>query len=509
MMEHIDRLLIVGMGRSGMAAALAARRLLPQAVVILSDSKTGVLDAADEADLEKSGVMLEPGRSDEALLEGCGLVIKSPGVPGDSLLIEEARLRGIPVWGEVEFARRFLPNVFVGITGTNGKTTTCELTGHLLREAGYPCRVAGNVGTALSSLAGAASEDEVLVVELSSFQLEDSITLRPDIAVLLNLTEDHMDRHPDMVQYLSSKMRIFTNQQKGDIAVINMDDPNLRGPIPGDGARVWFSRMAGSENEPGPDKPQVFARDGAIYADLAWLDAAAADLRRRLSHAGPAGGREGGGRAAGDSAGASGRNETAGGEVTTQASKSGLVRVVDWSRAALKGEHNLENSLAATAAALALGLSPGQVAAGLKSFPGVKHRLQEVRVIDGVRYINDSKATNVDAALKALTAFEGGIHLILGGSRKGCSFDSLAAAAPEKVREVILIGDAADEIAASFSEHGRDTVVAGRLEDAVNMARANAVPGDVVLMAPACASFDQYKNFEERGEHFISLVNRL
>lgn len=478
-------MLVIGMGRSGVTAALAARRMLSRSEVILCDSEAGVLDAREEATLREAGVKVEPGRSDYGLLDGCSLVIKSPGVPAEIPLLKEARGRGVPVWGEVEFARRFLPNRFVGITGTNGKTTTVELTGHILREAGRPCSVAGNVGTALSSLVGKTSEEEILVVELSSFQLEDSVILRPDIAVLLNLSEDHLDRHADAGQYFSSKRRIFANQRSGDIAVINLDDPNCSaGPIPGKAGRVWFSRSR--QGHPGPGvEPLVFVQDGAICAGLEGLGRLAVK-------------------------GGLGRNELSGGEVSTVAPKGGPVSVLEWSQASLKGEHNLENSLAATAVSLLLGLTPGEVAAGLKSFPGVRHRLQEVRVAGGVRYVNDSKATNVDAAIKALSAFDSGIYLILGGSLKGCSFDRLAEAASSgKVREVILIGEAAAQLAGSFARQGRSVIMAARLDEAVRVAAENAVPGDVVLLAPACASFDQYSNYEERGEHFISLVKGL
>lgn len=475
-------MLIVGMGRSGVSAALAARRMLPATGVILSDSEAVVLHSQDETRLREAGVRVEPGRSDHHLLDGCGLVIKSPGVPGEIPLLEAARNRGIPVWGEVEFAWRFLPNRFVGITGTNGKTTTVELTGHILRSAGLSCRVAGNVGTALSSLVGKIAPEEILVVELSSFQLEDSVSLRPDIAVLLNLSEDHLDRHAGAAQYFSAKRRIFVNQLPGDVAVVNLDDENLSGAsLPGEAGRVWFSRRSQGKPRPGA-VPLVFVRDGVIFADLEGLG--------QLTDPG--------------------RNRPSGGEVSSTDSRGGPVPVLEWSQASLKGDHNLENSLAATAVALLLGLAPEDVAAGLKSFSGVRHRLQEVRVAGGVRYVNDSKATNEDAAIKALTAFDGGIHLILGGSFKGCSFDRLAEAASSgKVREVILIGEAAAQIAACFARRGRSTIMAERLDEAVKEAAAKAAPGDVVLLAPACASYDQYNNYEERGEHFISLVKGL
>lgn len=490
-LDETGRLLIIGMARSGIAAALAARRMLPDTEVILAD-RNHEPKAADEVEmLQSAGVRVELGREDNALLDGCSLVVKSPGVPQESSLLLEAHMRGIPVWGEVEFAWRFLPNIIVGVTGTNGKTTTTELLGHVIGATGRSCRVAGNVGIALSSLVGEVDEDEVLVLELSSFQLEDIIEFRADIAILLNLTEDHLDRHTDLEGYFAAKMRIFENQKPEDISIINLDDGNCRRPAPGHASRVWFSRSAG-DARPGSGEsgePIVFKRKGVIRASLRGLDIASAGLRSRLPRD------------------YSGRIDTPGGEVKKEGASTAIF---EWSDSALRGEHNLDNCLAATAACLSLGLSPEEIATGIISFPGVPHRLQEVGVVDGVTYVNDSKATNVDAALKALTAYHRGIHLILGGRSKGCDFDDLAVAASDpKVSEVILIGEAASDIAASFDLIGGDVLVAGDLEEAVRVARQDAEPGDTVLLSPACASFDQYDNYEQRGEHFVSLVKKI
>ena len=493
--EDIGHLLVVGMARSGIAAAKAARRMLPGVEVVLSDRDPEPKAAAEAAELEASGVRVEPGREDNGLLDGCDLVVKSPGVPQENPLLLEARVRSIPVWGEVEFARQFLPNPIVGVTGTNGKTTTVELIGHIVSESGRPCRVAGNVGIALSSLAGEAGEDELLVVELSSFQLEDIVDFRPDVAVLLNLSEDHLDRHLDLEEYFAAKMRIFENQGPEDVSIINLDDPGCRRSVPGHAARVWFSRRAGDEKRDAGEKaePLVFIRDGVIHANLHGLETASTGLRERW--------RPGSGAP-------SGRNDIPGGEVSKE--PAGSHEILDWQETGLIGEHNLDNCLAATAACLCLGLAPEEVAAGIRSFPGVPHRLQEVREVDGVTYYNDSKATNVDATLKALTAFRRGVHLILGGRSKGCDFDELAreASAP-KVSEVILIGEAANDIAASFDLIGGEVVMAGGLEQALGIASENAEPGDTVLLSPACASFDQYENYERRGEHFVELVNKI
>ena len=514
-LREIGRLLVIGMARSGIAAALAARRSLPEVDVVIAD-REGKPEAAGEVQtLTEAGVRVELGCEDYSLLDGCGLVVKSPGVPGGIPLIEEARQRGIPVWGEIEFAWRFITNFIIGVTGTNGKTTTTELITHILVSAGRPCKTAGNIGTALSTFVGKIDKDELLVLELSSFQLEDTIDFRPDVAVLLNLSEDHLDRHDCAEDYYSSKMNIFVNQQPHDLAVINLDDPACHRPVPVHTGKVWFSRSAGDSRPAAGERmePLVFVRDGMIRANLTGLATAGAGVQARLpraySDSKTGGGLENqpGADARRAHMAAAGRNEPENGEGSREA---GSTAIIAWKDASLKGEHNLENCLAAASVCLCLGLSLGEVAEGLESFPGVPHRLQQVRIVDGVIYVNDSKATNADAAIKALTAFEGGVHLILGGSLKGCTFDRLAEDAPEeKITQLIAIGEAAAEIAASFDQVGRETIMAAGLEEAIDIASASAGPGDVVLLAPACASFDQYDNYEERGEHFISLVNML
>jgi len=509
-LAEIGRLLVLGMGRSGVAAAQAARRMLPEVEVIVTDRDAGPHEFASVESLEAAGIRVEPGREDNTLLDGCGLVVKSPGVPQENTLLLEARMRGIPVWGEIEFASQFLPNIIVGVTGTNGKTTTAELLGHIITASGYPCRVAGNVGLALSSLAGNVNEEELLVVELSSFQLEDSIDFHPDVAILLNLTEDHLDRHTDIEQYFAAKMKVFANQSPEDVSIINLDDPNCRRTVPGHAARVWFSHRAGEDKPDAGEatEPLVFIREGFIRANLKGLEIASAALRARQAWPRAAGAelleefREAGGGEA-----PSGRNAPAHGEVKKE---SGSRVILEWSGINLKGEHNLDNCLAATAACLCLGLQPEEIAAGIMSFPGVPHRLQEVRELNGVTYINDSKATNVDATLKALTAYGGGVHLILGGRSKGCDFGELAEAVmATRVDEVLLIGEAAEDIAASFDAIDGETIFAGDLEEALRLARLNAGPGDTVLFSPACASFDQYDNYEQRGKHFMELVNQM
>jgi UDP-N-acetylmuramoylalanine--D-glutamate ligase len=486
-------ILVLGAARSGIAAAQAARRMLPDTEVSLADRDPQAVSAADRGMLADAGVRLELGRVDAALLDGCSLVVKSPGIPGEIPLIEEAHQRGIPVWGEVEFAWRFLENPLVGVTGTNGKTTTTELIGHILRNAGWPCRVAGNVGMPLSSLIGAAGDDEILVVELSSFQLEDSIELRPDVAVLLNLAEDHLDRHPDLKSYHAAKMMIFSNQQPDDLAVLNLDDPAItRLDVPGRAGRLWFSYRPDRDIPAGAERrPAIFSQGDEIHYDPPALIALSAGIRSKLVRSAPQAGSPTG----------KGRIEGGGGEDSS--------KVINWPDAALKGDHNRENASAAIAVCLSLGVSPEDAARGLMNFPGVPHRLQVVGSVNGVTYVNDSKATNVDAAIKALTAFSGGIYLILGGSLKGCSFDRLAEAAGSKVKQAIVIGEAAAAISESFQRAGREVTDAGDLEEALNVARAGAGPGDVVLLSPACASFDQFQDYVHRGEMFGSLVKEM
>ena len=459
-------LAVLGLGRSGRAAALLARRALPDAAVAAIDAKPEADLGTAPAELRAAGAHLLLG-DEAALPEGVELLVKSPGVPTSSLVVIAALERGVPIWSEVEFAARFLTNRWIAITGTNGKTTTTELTGQILRDAVRPVEVAGNVGRALAGLPGVIAPDAVVVAELSSFQLEHIERFRPDVAVLLNLTEDHIDRHGSYAGYVDAKLRVFENQRPADLALVNLDDPDTAGiaaSLPGRGRRGGFSLGA-------PVVPV-----GAAFAALAGV---------------------------------------ADGTLWLQAGE-GRVELCPVDALALKGDHNVANSLAAAAAAAALGVPAASIAATLQTFPGVAHRLQVVGEVGGVTWVNDSKATNVDAAVKALTAYSGPVHMILGGSLKGASFDPLAAATEGRVKEAILIGAAAAPLREAFER--RRAVVGERatpfvelpdLEAAVAHAAAVAVPGDVVLLSPACASFDHYRNFEHRGEHFAALVAAL
>jgi len=436
--------LVVGLARSGQAVArvLAARGETVRAV------DSGRPEGAEG--LTKVGVEVVLDTDGIAQLEGTRTVVKSPGVPREAAAIATALERGIEVVGELELAWRALPNRFVAVTGTNGKTTTVELLGHLYRGAGEPVAVAGNVGTALSELVGAVDPEATVVCECSSFQLEDASLFAPECAVFLNLAPDHLDRHGELDAYLATKLRIFANQGNDDVAVYNADDPALAGTdLGGCARRVAFCTGAD------PDCEVSFA-EGTIFYDGEPLLAA-----RELS---------------------------------------------------LVGEHNVINAMAAAAAALSMGLGREAVREGLRSFAGVPHRLEPIAELRGVRYVNDSKATNVASASVGIRAFPGGVHAILGGSEKGEPFAPLVEPIVERCAACYLIGETADRLAAELEPvtvADVPLVHCADLEDAVHRAGAAAEPGGVVLLSPACASFDAFADYEARGERFRELVGEL
>jgi len=402
------------------------------------------------AGLEGYGVEVFLDTDGLAQLEGTRTVVKSPGVPREAPVIAAALERGIEVTGELELAWRALPNRFLAVTGTNGKTTTVELLGHLYRGAGEPVAVAGNVGTALSELIGEVEPDATVVCECSSFQLEDTSHFAPECAVFLNLAPDHLDRHADLESYLAAKLRIFANQGNDDLAVYNADDPFTQGiDLGGCARRVAFCHGAGPDCE-------VALAEGTIFYD---------------------------------------------GKPLLEAAELGLF-----------GEHNVANAMAAAAAALSMGIDRDAVREGLRSFAGVPHRLEPVAEIDGVRFVNDSKATNVASATVGLRAFEGGVHAILGGSEKDEPFAPLLDPVRERCAACWLIGAAADRLAVELAPAAAAGVELHRcadLQDAVRRAAAAAEPGQTVLLSPACASFDAFESFEERGERFREIVGEL
>jgi UDP-N-acetylmuramoylalanine--D-glutamate ligase len=411
------RVLVLGLARSGEAAALALAR---RGVAVVGVDRREDLDGGR---LRAAGVEVILGADDPELLDGMDLLVKSPGISAEAPLVGAARERGLTVWSEVELGHRILVNPILGITGTNGKTTTSELLGEVFRAAGKPVAVAGNVGRPLTGLDGTLAEDAWIVCELSSFQLEDIEAFRPRVAILLNLTPDHLDRHASLEEYRAAKLRIFENQGPDDVAIV----PRGFEGIPGSARRVEFD----SEDEL-PAEPLV------------------------------------------------------------------------------PGEHNRENAAAATVAARAAGISDDAIAKALRTFEGVPHRLELVGEVGGIRFVNDSKATNPEAAERALSAYPPGIRLILGGSRKRSSYSSLAREASARgVAKAYLIGEAADEIAEALAGAGIRFADSGTLEQAVADAFADAEPGEVVLLSPACASYDQFRDFEERGERFRQLVAAL
>ncbi len=426
----------------------AAARLLAGRGEVVRGVDSGRPDAA--AGLEGVGVEVFLDTDGLALLEGTRTVVKSPGVPREAPVIATALERGIEVVGELELAWRALPNRFVAVTGTNGKTTVVELLGHLYRGAGEPVAVAGNVGTPLSELAGRVEPDATVICEASSFQLEDTTAFAPECAVFLNLAPDHLDRHRDLESYLAAKLRIFANQGNDDLAVYNADDPALAGAdLGGCARRVAFCTGAGPDCE-------VALAEGTIFHD---------------------------------------------GEPLLSVSELGLF-----------GEHNVANAMAAAAAALSMGIDREAVREGLRSFAGVAHRLEEVAEIGGVRFVNDSKATNVASAAVGIRAFEGGVHAILGGSEKGEPFAPLLDPIRERCAACYLTGATSERMAAELAPAIAAGVELHRcedLEEAVRRAAAAARPGEVVLLSPACASFDAFENFERRGERFREIVEGL
>lgn len=440
--------LVVGLARSGVAAArfLAARG----EKVVGCDS--GHPDLAEG--LGALGVEVRLDTDGLALLEGTRCVVKSPGVPGGASVIAAARERGIDVVGEMELGWRAIPNRFLAVTGTNGKTTTVELLGHVYRTAGEPAAVAGNVGTALTSLAGEVAGDATVICEASSFQLEDTSCFAPECAVFLNLAPDHLDRHGLIDDYLDAKLRIFGNQANEDVAVYNGDVPVLAArDLGGCARRVRFCPAPSSSADP---DCQISLSGGTIFA---------------------------------------------GGEPLCQTAELQLI-----------GDHNVANAMAAAAAALAMGIDRDAVAEGLRTFRGVPHRLERVAEIAGVTFVNDSKATNVGAATVGIRSFDGGVHVILGGSVKGESYDGLAEPVAERCRAAYLIGDAAGEIAAALDPaeaEGVDVFRADGLEGAVAEAAEAAEPGETVLLSPACASFDSFRDFEDRGDAFRAIVEAM
>lgn len=421
------------MGLSGAAAV---------AMLLARGARVTAVDSKPAAPVH--GVPILP--QTDSSFEAADLVVVSPGVPADADVLNNVRSRGVKVIGEVELAGYYLQGPIIGITGSNGKTTTTALTGHILRESDIPCQVGGNIGLPPTAMVDTSNSNKWNVLELSSFQLETTETFHVKIGVAMNVTDNHLDRHYTFANYAAAKARLFANQTPADFAILNADNLTTIGYSRQTRAQsLWFSSAksvpAGS-----------YIKDGVILLDGQPL-MPAADVP-------------------------------------------------------LKGSHNHENVMAAALAARIAGANPTQIAAAVRTFPGVEHRLEFVRTVNGVAYYNDSKATSVDATLKAIGAFETGLWIILGGKDKNSDYTPLQVPLRQKAKAALLIGAAVSKIEPKLGEFVFTNCL-HTLDAAVAYAAAHAQPGDTVLLAPACASFDQFKSFEHRGETFKALVNQL
>ena len=441
------RVLVVGLGKSGFAAAMFLHR--HGAKVTVSDVRTADSLGKDLPLLLEEGIAVEAGGHGLLTFRRQDLIILSPGVPPETPELRQVRSFGQTILGEVELASRFLKGRTIAITGSNGKTTTTSLCGAMLTAGGLPVLVGGNIGVPVIALAEESTDASWNVLEVSSFQLESTVTFRPNIAVILNVTPDHLDRHGTFAQYLAAKERIFAHQTASDFLILNADDEVAsRAAARAPSEVYWFSRS------------RVIRQGAFVHA----------------------------------------------GVVVFRASEQTAAEpILPVEAISLKGEHNLENVLAAVCAARLAGVPAEAIRSAVESFSAVEHRLEFVARIEGVDYYNDSKATNVDAAAKALAAFPSGIHLILGGKDKDSDYRTLRALITDRVRAVYTIGAAAEKIEQHL-QGAAPIVRAGTLQRAVELAGEAAQAGEVVLLAPACSSFDQFINYEDRGRAFKELV---
>jgi UDP-N-acetylmuramoylalanine--D-glutamate ligase len=442
------RVLVVGLGKSGVASALFLKSR--GARVTVSDSKPEAELRDEILLLLEHGITVETGGHGERTFRGQDLIVVSPGVPVDAPQLVQARNLGEPLIGEIELAARFLAGPIVAITGANGKTTTTSLAGEIIAAGKFPTLVGGNIGTPAIGLVDQAGPATWTVLEVSSFQLETIVEFRPRIAVILNITPDHLDRHKTFENYVNAKARIFENQRAEDFSVLNADEPTTAGLARRTRAQLyWFSRKR--EVERG-----AFARGANIYF--------------RDGH--------------------------------------GEREIMPLAEVGLKGAHNLENVLAGVVIGMLAGCTPEQIRPAVRGFKAVEHRLEFVARFAGIDYYNDSKATNVDATIKALESFPANIHLILGGKDKGSDYTVLHELLRQRVKRVYTIGAAAPKIESQIRD-AAEVDHAETLENAVRRASAAAVGGDVILLAPACASFDQFQSYEHRGRVFKEIVHSL
>jgi len=463
-MDLADKnILVVGLGRTGLAAA---EFLHQHAARVLVTDTAGEKELGDAVDIVREwGVDIELGPHRAASFQNADLIVVSPGVPHTIAPIMQARDRGIPVIGEVELASRFIKEPIIAVTGTNGKTTTTELLGRMLKNSGLKVFVGGNIGNPLIEYVAKGEPAQIVVAEISSFQLDTIETFRPRLCVLLNITADHLDRYPNFEAYADSKISIFKNQQAEDIAVLNGADPLVRAKTKRiKSQRLFFPTL--EANEQG-----AILNGKRIILNL--------DKLKRIQS-----------------------------KVQILNSKIQNQVHLDISKIRLPGRHNLENAAAASLAALAAGAKLESIQNTLDQFEGLAHRLEHVATIKAVHYFNDSKATNVDNVASALACFSKPVLLIMGGRDKGGDFEALEGLIRQHVKNLIVMGEAADQICSALGQL-KPTKVATSMEDAVATAYQNAGPEDVVLLSPGCASFDWYSNYAERGDDFRAAVKKL
>jgi len=442
--------LVVGLGKSGLSSALFLRAQGAQ--VTVSDTRSAEALAKEIPALLEAGIMVESGGHGLLTFRRQDLIVVSPGVPMDTPEVKQVKAFGLPVIGELELASRFLNGRVVAITGSNGKTTTTTLVGKIFGDAGISTVVGGNIGLPVIDLVATSTADTVSVLEVSSFQLETTEQFRPWIAVVLNITPDHLDRHGNFENYAAAKTRITERQEADDFLVLNAEDKPTQMVAAKTRAQIyWFSPRR-------PVKQGAFVHGESIFF------------------------------------------------IAKEGAKAEPVMPV--AEITLKGAHNIENVLAAVCAARLAGIPAEKIRASVAGFKGVEHRLEFVRLLRGVEFYNDSKATNVDAAMKAVSSFAGGVHLILGGKDKNSDYGAMAPLLKERVKVVYTIGSAAEKIERQLQGVVK-IVSAGTMQAAVTEAAKAAEAGDVVLLAPACSSFDQFENYEHRGQIFRQLVSEL
>ena len=457
---HQKNILIVGLGISGAASARFAKNR--GGIVTITDIAEEDTLSDYLPDVHKLGVKMELGQHNTETFENADLIIVSPGVPHTILPIQRAKQKGIPVLGEIELASRYIREPIVAVSGTNGKTTTTRLLGNMLENSGLKVFVGGNIGNPLIDYAGGEKRADIVVAEVSSFQLDTIDTFRPRISVLLNISADHLDRYPDFESYVRSKGRIFKNQSKGDTAVINGSDPSIS----------LLSKTLKTRVLPFYHQDNFYAQDRE-YAVIS---------RRNGQHA----------------------------PVINIITKEDPKGELNLSRVRLLGRHNMENIAAAALAALSAGATLEGIQSALNDFKGLSHRLEFVKVINGVQFYDDSKGTNIDAVARALEVFDRPVVLIMGGRDKGGDFKQLQMLVQQHAKKLIVMGEAGDTIKSALKDVCRNgTQNASTMENAVNLAYLAASPGDVVLLSPGCSSFDMFQSYAERGEVFCKAVENL